>query len=274
MNALAWISAYLVVLGQAADDNGGNRLKESSQQLAAMMRASAEYEVRLETSENKLRMQTEPALRWTNPVRGTTDGAVFLWLANGRPEAAIGIYKWSSKPGEPDMEHELTSLSLGKLTAIRGGRLDWEPSKPRIESKAIPGAAAPAESAALRLRQMRALAREFTAFHNDEERPSEELRLLTQPIYHSESEAGGSFNGALFAFVQGTDPEVLLLIEARGDETVLAWNYGLARMTSRALKARHKDREVWTATNCWAQVTDRQESYTAFFRQVSGSAVK
>ena len=82
------------------------------------------------------------------------------------------------------------------------------------------------------------------------------------------------FAGALFAFVQGTDPEVLLLIESRRDDAGAAWKYGLARMTSRALAARHNDQEVWTAANCWAQVTDRKEPYTAFFRQMLRDAAK
>src|SRR5262245_48202476 len=167
MTMTVWLSV-LVVLAQAADDNEAKLREERSQQLEIMKRAAADYEVRLETSgKSKLQLQTEPALRWTNPVRGTTDGAVFLWLADGRPEMAMGIYKWSSKPGEPDMEHELCSLSLGKLTSQRDGRPVWEPSKAGIELKAIPGATAPAESAALRLSQLRHLAREFSAFHND-----------------------------------------------------------------------------------------------------------
>ena len=268
MTVAAWLSMCLVMLGQAASDNETQRQEERSQQLEAMKQAATEYEVRLEgSSTNKLQLQTEPVLRWTNPVRGTTDGSVFLWVAGGRPEAAIGIYKWTPKPGEPDMEHELCSLSLGKLSAIRDGRAVWEPSKPGTELKAIPGAAAPADTAPLRLRELRALAREFTAFHVDAEKPSEELRLLPQPIYRYTNTNADLIDGALFAFVQGTDPEVLLLLEARRDDAVTSWHYGLARMTSRALRADHKEKEVWSVPNCWSQVTDRKEPYTAFFRQ-------
>ncbi len=245
--------------------------REGSQRLELMKRAAAEYEIRLATKDkDKLPLQAEPALRWTNPVRGTTDGAVFIWLANGRPELAAGIYKWPSKPGEPDMEHELSSLSVDKLTAVRGGRTVWEPAKAGIELKAIPDAAAPSESPALRLRQLRSLAREFTAFHDDPGKPSEELRLLSQPIYRYKDTEPDLLDGALFVFVQATDPEVLLLIEARKDTTGHQWQYALARMTSRALRARYKDKEVWKVADCWASVTDRRAPYTAFFRQRVG----
>ena len=214
--------------------------RERLQRLDSMKRAAAEYEVSLETpAKDKLKLQSEPALRWTNPVRGTTDGAVFIWLANGRPELAAGIYKWSSKPGEPDMEHELSSLAVGKMTVMRGGQTIWQPAKPGIELKPIPDAAVPAGTTALRLVQLRSLAREFTAFHDDPG-ASEELRLLPQPIYRHEKTGPELLDGALFVFVQATDPEVLLLIEARRDEAGHRWQYGLARMTSRALRASHK----------------------------------
>jgi hypothetical protein len=268
MNTTVWLSVCLVILGQAGDESEAKVQQERAQRLETMKRAAAEYEVRLDPDgENQLQLQAEPVLRWTNPVRGTTDGAVFLWLAEGRPEAAIGIYKWSSKGGEPDMEHELSSLSLGKLTTIRDGHPVWEPSQGGIALKAIPGAETPADSAVLRLRQLRTLAREFSAFHNDADRPSEELRLLTQPIYRYAAATDEFIDGALFAFVQGTDPEVLLLIEARRQDARLTWQYGLARMTSRALRALHKEEEVWTVPNCWAKVTDRKAPYTAYFRQ-------
>ena len=41
------------------------------------------------------------------------------------------------------------------------------------------------------------------------------MRLLAHPIYHYENTKGDLIDGGLFAFVQGTDPEVFLLVEAR-----------------------------------------------------------
>ena len=57
------------------------------------------------------------------------------------------------------------------------------------------------------------------------------------------------------AFVQATDPEVLLILEARRDDASHQWQYGFARMTSRALRASHKEHEVWSVVNCWERVT-------------------
>jgi hypothetical protein len=90
---------------------------------------------------------------------------------------------------------------------------------------------------------MRVLSREFRAFL-DTKRQSE-LRLLTQPLYRYETQRSDLTDGALFAFVQTTDPEVLLVIEARPLEGKPTWHYGLARMSMVNLRARHKDRDIW-----------------------------
>jgi hypothetical protein len=43
----------------------------------------------------------------------------------------------------------------------------------------------------------------------------QELRLLSQPLYRYESTLPEVVDGALFTFVTGTDPELMLVIEAR-----------------------------------------------------------
>ncbi len=72
-----------------------------------------------------------------------------------------------------------------------------------------------------------------------------ELRLLPQPLYRFGSDKGKPIDGALFAFVQSTDPELLLLLEVRQEGDQRKWSYALARMTSHPLEARYKDRVIW-----------------------------
>jgi hypothetical protein len=89
---------------------------------------------------------------------------------------------------------------------------------------------------------MRALAREFKA-SVDLENGGTQLRLLSQPLFRYESET----DGAMFAFVLTTDPEVLLIIEDRVGAGGDAWHYAFARMSNHSLVARHRDRVVWGA---------------------------
>ena len=179
----------------------------------------------------------------------------------GRPEAVASIYKFYSPLTH--RANEFHSLSVGRLTAERDGALVWVPSRPGLELKPIKGAAAPADSAAARLRQMRALAQEFTGRQTTREGIDRDMRLLAQPIYRYENTKGDLVDGGLFVFVQGTDPELFLPIEARRTrEGTTEWQYGATRMHGIHMRLYHRGREVWSVpTISPQQVFDTREPY-------------
>ena len=253
--------AAFLMLGMAAAAQeapaAGNGKETENEALAKhrleeLTRAAARYQI-VHESAGDLVLRPGPALRWSNPLRKTEDGAVFLWLAGGRPEVIASFYRYGPK-GELQEDHEFQSLATGALTMRLDGRTVWAPRAPGLTLMPVPDAPIPAATAPERLRQMRALAREFHAFF-DGETDKTELRLLTQPLYRYESKGREVLDGALFAFVQTTDPEVLLAIEERpGPGGAPAWHYGFARMSMVFLKAKHKDRDVWRAD--WAHDLD------------------
>jgi hypothetical protein len=205
-------------------------------------REAAEYRIVLHTNPKTTpALRDEPALRWTNPVRETDDGLVLVWLSGGRPEAVACFYR-AKLDGRLIEAHEFQSLATVPLTATRGGQTVWAPRGPGVTLNPIPGAPRPASTPSERLRQMRALAREFKASVDLENRGTR-LRLLSQPLFRYESET----DGALFAFVLTTDPEVLLIIDGRVGSGGHAWHYALARMSNHSLVAKHRDRIVWQA---------------------------
>ena len=123
----------------------------------------------------------------------------------------------------------------------------WKPRAAGIELTPIEGAPRPAGSAAQRLVQMRALARDFSASTRDAEDRRWELRLLSQPLYRYESTDPDVPDGALFAFVTsaGTDPEGSS--SSRSDR--LRWRdaglaTALARFTDLELSVQYKGKEV------------------------------
>ncbi len=203
--------------------------------------------------QEKLEFRKEPVYVWTNPVRTTQqDGLVFVWTGRGRPEA-IGTFFSSAAGGRRGVNHELHSLSLSTLDVVREGTHEhlWKPRAAGIELSPIEGAPAPAGSPAPRLAQMRAMAREFSAATRDAQDKRWELRLLSKPLYRYESTDPDVLDGALFAFVTsaGTDPEALLIIEARrppGGGMPL-WYRALARFTDLNLSVRYKGMEVFAA---------------------------
>ena len=96
---------------------------------------------------------------------------------------------------------------------------------------------------------MRRLAQEFTGHEIDREAKRWELRLLPTPLYRYPSAEAGVIDGALFTLVSnaGTDPEVLLLIEARTEIDKPRWEYALGRFSDRDLYVQRKEKAIWSS---------------------------
>ena len=72
--------------------------------------------------------------------------------------------------------------------------------------------------------------------------------MLPTPIFSFESSGSDeTLGGGLFAFCQGNDPEVLLLIEARAHEQGHRWEYALAEFSNRPQFVKLDDDQVWAA---------------------------
>ena len=186
----------------------------------------------------------QPILRWSNPERGQIFGNVFLWTHAGRPFAVGSLYKWYSP--FTHMSHEYHSLTTGGLRATYEGKEVWKISEKGVTFQELPEAPDVAATPAARLTQMRQLARRFTATATDANEKVTTLRLLSQPVYRYEL-TSDTEDGALFAFVEGTDPEVWLLLEARSNtgKPPLQWSYALARMNSVTMAVDYQGTEVW-----------------------------
>ncbi|MBI5757085.1 MAG: hypothetical protein HZA46_01055 [Planctomycetales bacterium] len=190
-------------------------------------------------------MTAKVVLRWTNNTRGSEDGMTVLFLADGRPEAVCCFYPW-----EKIFVHEFDSMSRGTLLAKRDGVVVWSPEKPGVHFQPIPGADDPAEMPVARLRQMKSLASQFSSTMlgwKADKSDREPLRQLPQPLYRYDSQRSDVLDGAVFAFVQGTDPESLLLLEAFKKGDGFEWQFAFVRRTSGELEGRHKDTVVWHA---------------------------
>jgi hypothetical protein len=209
----------------------------------------------------ELKLNPKPILRWTNPATGRMHGEIYVWTANGRPETVMSLFKaWEPAWG---FTGELQSLSLTDLVAERDQAVVWKCNKPGITLGDVPDAARVAETAPRRLQQMRAMADDFSAvlmdYRQNAKGERQALRLLTKPVYRYSSPGGDVTDGAMFAFVLGTDAEVLLLLEARATKNANRWQYALARLNNDELAAFFKEKEVWRASR--AKYEERHEPY-------------
>lgn len=211
-------------------------------------------------AEAKKPAEAIPVLRWANNQRGSEDGVTVLYVLGGRPLAAACVYPWLKR-----LEHGFESLSREKIIARRDGAVVWQPQQPGVTFADIPAADVPAAERPARLRQMKSLADKFSATllgWKTDNSDREELRLLTRPLYRYDPKEGPVIDGAVFAFVMGTDPEVLLLIEAVKEGDDVKWQYAFARRTSGELEGRLGQQVVWHARRFPTQNDPRLPYFT------------
>lgn len=224
--------------------------KEQADRLVLMKKSVSDYVItRSDDKRAVITVLPEPSFRIGKQGMGDlVDGAIFLWADDvGRPEAAMQMFLLVNA-GAPDgvWLHEFTSLSTRPLTAVDRSATKWRPSEPGLVFKPLEGAPKPATNPVQRLRQMRALAGAFRAQDDFGDRGWLVVRMLTTPIARYGKAGGTPEDGALFAFVTGTDPEVFLFIEARPGPNGLEWHWAMAPMTCYALKVERDGKPIWS----------------------------
>ncbi len=187
-------------------------------------------------------------LGWSNPTVGEVYGEIYLRTDRGRPTCLMSIYRWF----EPNWGATLEGCSLSPTEhQIRqAGREVWRPQGADIRWRDLADVAPPVASRDGRLIQLRRFAREFSATLWDTRRTtgevSRQLRLMPQPLYRYPEPAGDAawWDGALFTFVEGTDPEVLLWLEATPDPKP-GFRVACVRLNSNRLAVTHEGRTLW-----------------------------
>ena len=77
------------------------------------------------------KLQSEPVMRFTNPVGTVKDGAIFLWTgADDRPEVAVQIFLHNNGT----WYQEFSSLST--RASCRGQALARQPRRRRVQTRA------------------------------------------------------------------------------------------------------------------------------------------
>jgi hypothetical protein len=186
----------------------------------------------------------DPRHSWTDPTRDFHGGALWVWRASGRPVAVIGVELYAS------WSLEFVLVCPGRVKA-ENDSVRWTPRKGGIEFHEIPDAPAPAAGEAGRLRQMRDLVKRFSARENwiqGGNNAHYALRLLPHPIDRYSDPAAGVVDGSLFVFANGTNPESLLLIEARrhGDGAP-EWSFAAVAFSHAEVSLQLGSRDVWTS---------------------------
>src|SRR5205085_9928405 len=118
---------------------------QREQELKNMQRSAAQYTFSsTDTPARAFKFHATAALRFSNPVGGSKDGALYVWTDHGRPQAIVKLYTFNNK----SYSHAWLSLSESPFVAERDGKVIWNPAEPGIRWRGIPDAPQSAETAA------------------------------------------------------------------------------------------------------------------------------
>jgi hypothetical protein len=154
------------------------------------------------------------------------------------------------------------SLSEGLLNVEWPGGRVYSARTPGLTFKPIPKADSPAETARARTVQLKALKDRFSARLG-----IDEMRMMSTPFFEYADPESKLPMGAIFGMsFTGTNPDLLLLIEARRDaENKWRWEYAPARMTADAVRMRLDDEEVWAEEHVRINNPSVFDNWTFYF---------
>ena len=215
--------------------------------------------------EKQVEMLDRPVLIFGDSARANQNGSVWVFGTKGRPLAFIELYKGTARTDRWVHAATLTGKDLIVMKTPLSGQ--WKPEKLQIEPAAIADAPPPEAKETQRLRQARELARRFNAHEFwDPDNSRSELRLLAQPVHRYSDEKQELQDGAAFVIAHGTNPEVVLLIEALGKDLKTArWHYSLARLGSAEIHVELDGKEVWKCGRAPGVVGSPSDPYWLFF---------
>jgi hypothetical protein len=201
--------------------------------------------------DSQAKLVAEPVLRYSDNTRKQYDeSSLWIFGAQGRPSAIVAIEFYVDGPKkEPAWLYEIASLSVEKIAAERGDTLQWTAKGPGLPLAPIEGAPPPADKPIRRLAQMKGLRQRFAAHEHSIIEGRIELRPLTSPLYRYEDAASNIIDGAIFSFANGTNPEVLLVLEAHQTKDSSEWRYGLVQMAGAELIVHLDGKQVWDRPN-------------------------
>jgi len=202
------------------------------------------FEIIVEGRETAPLLRSEPILNWQNAERQGQLGSVFVCTNEGRPELIISIFTYSGKNGMRH-RHELISMVDRPMKVIHDGERVWKPSAAELKGREILDVGEPETTAVRRMSQMRAIMRQMQGKVFTE--PPSTLNLLPQPLFRYTSASNGIVDGAIFAMALGTDPDILVLVEARSDQNNTRWFVVPFRSHLIGLELKYRGESIWKA---------------------------
>ncbi len=222
--------------------------EEATRRAAEKLVGTIEVEIQNDDKWTKVKRIDKPLLLFGDATREYVGGSFWAWGEKGRPVAVLELFR---NAGMKRWTFGLTNTSGGKVRASRAGEPWWIDNDSDVVLKDVPQAPAPAADTAQRQRQLKLLCQKFTAYELWEPNNTRyDLRRLERPVHTYRDEDHGLLDGGLFVFANGTNPELLLFLEARADQkdkTKAVWQYLVGRAAGAELHLDFDGKEVFDA---------------------------
>jgi hypothetical protein len=222
------------------------------EKLLGQMRSLAEQtKVAIVGSDRQVELVKSPVFRYDDQPRRFIDATIWAWTDEGRPVAFQKIeaveYGDPAAPS-PSWQYCVSSVSLDEISVEWPQGRRFHASQPGVSFRPLADAPEVAPAGNQRKRQARELARKFSAriVTSPKNNFRQQMRLLTTPIFEYADPKSKEFQGAVYGFsTNGTNPDLLLVLETRQEKGALDWHFAPARMTCCAVNLVYGESEVW-----------------------------
>jgi hypothetical protein len=208
-----------------------------------------EVEVQGDDGWAKAERIAKPLLLYGDPTRNHDQGSVWAWGEKGRPVVLIEPFSHLDNPSR--WVFVICNTSGKKVRASMNGGPWWLENSSACELKDVPAAPPAATDPALRQRQLKQIASKFTGHEVwDPNNTRYDLRRLERPLHTYRDESVGLLDGGLFTLANGTNPEIMLFVEARRDPkggAKAVWQYTVGRLAHAELHLQYDGKEVFEA---------------------------
>jgi hypothetical protein len=241
---LAW---FAMAMPARTDDSNTQQRSE----LLKQMRSLAEQtKVQVGSQSREAQLIANPVFRYDDQPRRFIDATMWIWTDGQRPVACQKIEaKLHPDTSKPQWGYCFTSLTSENLSVVWDDGRTWRSTEPGLAFQPLSDAPVPAERTSSRRRQTREFARQFSGRILQDRRTgsSTQIRLLPTPIFEHSHEESDVLAGAIFGFeTNGTNPDVLVLFEVRGERDRAQWHFAAARMTG-GITLNYRDQQIWDA---------------------------
>jgi hypothetical protein len=231
-----------------------------------MQHYAEDTQITLKSEDGDVEAELVPraVFRYSDAEQEIPDATLWVWTRDARPVAfqKVEVNAWRGTSQWTICFASLTSDLVDVRWPAEPIRRTYESTAAGITFRPIPDADPPADNPRLRSIQIKRLKDRFTARLD----PVGEARFMPRPIFEYEEAESRLQLGSIFGLsATGTNPDALLLIEARPDEqNELRWEYAPARLTNSGVTLQLDEEVVWEDPPVTNQ-QNVQPTWTYFF---------